>query len=290
MNLNDLETFVLVAQEGTFTGAAERLGVPKSTVSRRVARLEEALGLALLQRSGRSFQLTEDGEALMSRCAPALQEIAAVERDLGDRAEAPRGLLRVTASIDLGTTDFLALMLADYSRENPGVELELRVSNRVVDLMEEGVDVGFRTHVAPLPSRDDLMARHLGAVELGAYASPDYLAAHGVPQRVEALKGHPVVSHRSAYLAPCPTEPMLRADDYRPVAALLAAGAGVGVLPRFVAAPLVDAGRLQPLLPDWELKPATLSLVWLRSRHLAPRVRAFIDKVVAHTQRPDWFR
>ena len=104
MNLNDLNTYLVVVEAGTFTGAAEQLGVPKSTVSRRVARLEEELGLALLVRSSRSFEISDDGRALYERCAPALREVADVERDLADSASAPRGRVRLTTSIDFGTT------------------------------------------------------------------------------------------------------------------------------------------------------------------------------------------
>lgn len=289
MNLNDLETFVLVAEVGTFAAAAQRLGVPKSTISRRVARLEEALGLALLNRSARSFVLSDDGQALYARCAPALRDISDVERDLADSRASPRGRIRVTASIDLGSTAYLAGLLAEYGRRYPGVEVALEVTNRLVDLLEEGIDLGFRTHTAPLPSRDDRIARRLSTITSGVYASPGYLERRGVPGDPAALDTHRTVLHGRVPPAGWPT-PALTADDYRPVAAMLAAGAGVGVLPDFVAAPHLEQGRLVRVPGDWALPSATLSLVWLRSRHLAPRIRAFIDLAVQPTLRPGWFR
>jgi len=284
MNLNDLETFILVAEVGTFSGAAGQLGVPKSTISRRVARLEEELGLALLKRSSRSFEISDDGRALYDRCAPALREIAGVERDLADSEAAPRGRLRLTTSIDFGTTSYLADLLARFVNRYPQVRVDLQLTNRVVDLLEEGIDLGFRTHVQPLPSRDDLVARRIGQVTIGVYASPEYLDREGIPVGVDELDRHRTLSHGKAYLASWPVPPSLTADDYRPVAAIMAAGAGIGVLPDFVAAPHVAQNRLVRVLPDWEFPPATISLVWLRSRHLAPRLRAFIDLAVEHAR------
>jgi len=277
VNLNDLATFVLVVEAGTFSGAAERLGVPKSTISRRVARLEEELGLALLKRATRSFDISDDGRALYERCAPALRDIADVERDIADSEGTPRGRIRLSTSIDFGTTTYLAELLSDYAARFPEVGVDLQLTNRVVDLLEENIDLSFRTHSRPLPSRDDLVARKLGQVDIGVYASPTYLAQAGWPRHIDELAGHRTLSHGKAYLAGWATEPQLTADDYRPVAAMMAAGAGVGLLPDFVAGPFLAQERLVRVLPTWKVPPATLSLVWLRSRHLAPRVRAFID-------------
>lgn len=289
MNLNDLDTFIAVVEAGTFTGAAQGLGVPKSTVSRRVSRLEEQLGVALLTRSSRSFEISDDGRALYERCAPALRSIADVERNLADSEATPRGRIRLTTSIDFGTSRYLAELLADYSDRFREVRVDLQITNRVVDLLEENIDLGFRTHIGSLPSRDDLVARKIGPVTIGVFASPSYRARHGEPASVDALAQHRTLSHSRAYLAPWPAPPDLTADDYRPVAAMMAAGAGIGVLPDFVAAPYVAEGRLVRVLSDWAVPPATLSLVWLRSRHLAPRIRAFID-LAAERARQDGLR
>lgn len=280
MNLNDLDTFIVVVEAGTFTAAAEKLRVPKSTVSRRVARLEEQLGVALLKRASRSFEISDDGRALYERCAPALRDIADVERDLADSDAVPRGQLRVTTSIDFGTTDYVADLLATYGDKYPHVRVDLQITNRMVDLLEENIDIAFRTHLAALPSRDDLVARRLSSVSIGAYASPRYLQRFGTPASTGDLADHRVVSHGANYLAAWRAAPCLTADDYRPVAAMLAAGAGLGVLPDFVASPYTARDRLVRVLPDWAAPSATLSVVWLRSRHLAPRVRAFIDLAV----------
>ncbi|MCA9543164.1 MAG: LysR family transcriptional regulator [Myxococcales bacterium] len=291
MNLNDLETFVAVAETGTFSAAGQQLGVPKSTVSRRVGRLEAALGTALLVRSARAFALSDDGRALYERCAPHLRDIADVAGDLADSTAEPQGTLRVTASIDLGTSAFLSDLLAAYSARYPRVRVALAVTNRKVDLLEEGVDMAFRTHARPLPPRDDLVARPLGPVTFGIFGSPGYIARCGAPTSVADVCDHRRLAHSTAGVSPWPGEPDLTADDYRPLAAMMTADAGLGVLPDFVAAPLVDDGRLVRVLPDWQLDPVPrLSLVWLRSRHLAPRVRAFIDLTAEQTRRAGWFR
>lgn len=284
MNLNDLETFLLVVDEGTFSGAAERLGVPKSTVSRRVTRLEEDLGLSLLRRSARSFEVSDTGHALYERCLPAVREIAEVERDLGDTEAAPVGLLRLTTSIDMGSSDFLSELLARFTTRYPRVRVDLLLANRLVDLVEENVDLALRVHLNPPVDRDELIARVLGRITVGMYAHPRYLERAGVPRSVGELADHSVVANSRDPLTPGAVAPAITADDYGSVAAILAAGAGVGVLPDFVAAPHMRIGRLVPVLPDWSGPAATAYLVWLRSRHLAPRVRAFIDMTAEYAR------
>lgn len=290
MRLDDLETFVLVAEVGTFTEAAARLGVPKSTVSRRVARLEEALGLALLRRAARSFVLTDDGEALRARCGPALREIADSVRGLGEAADAPRGTLRLTAPIDLGVTPFLGGVLARYSERFPQVKVELVMTNRLVSLLDEDFDVAFRTHIGALPDRDDLVARRLGLLAMSAYASPEHLRRHGPASSWAELAGCRTVSHARAHRESWPLAPHTTANDYSAVAALLAAGGGVGGLPEFVAEPHVAQGTLVKLSLAWDAPDAVLSLVWLRSRHLAPRIRAFIDLTTSAASAACWLR
>lgn len=287
MDHEDLRTFVLVAERGTFSEAAERLGVLTSTVSRRVARLEQDLGVALLSRSARSFELTDDGRALAARCAPAMQELEEARRDLGDSSDEPRGELRISAAVDLAGSPFLAGMLTGFRRAHPGVEVSLGATNRWVDLSNDGVDVAFRSHAESLPDDDHVLVRRLGAVSFRIYASPSLPGAAG--GRVDAAE-HPIACHAAVHRDRWPAEPAVTADDFGAVAALLSAGAGIGALPDFLAAPLVGAGRLVEVDVGWSVPDAALSLLWLRSRHLAPRVRVFVDHVTDVARSVGWLQ
>jgi DNA-binding transcriptional LysR family regulator len=224
VNLNDLETFILVAELGTFSEAARRLRVPKSTITRRVARLEEELGRSLLNRTARSFAISDEGRAVLDRCGPPLRELAEVERALADAQDAPHGRLRVTTSVDLGTTGFVGGLLAAFTRRYDRVQVALEVTNRRVDLLEEDFDVAVRVHTSPLPDSDDLVARKLGVMTTGVYASPSYLRERGPIERWEHLGGHLTVCHAVAHRERWPTQPTTTADDYVAVAAILAAG------------------------------------------------------------------
>lgn len=288
MNLNDLETFILVAELGTFAGAARRLRVPKSTVTRRVARLEEDLGRSLLNRTARAFALSDEGRALLDRCGPPLRELAEVERALGDAQDVPRGRLRVTTSVDMGTSAFVGRLLAAYTRKYERVRVVLEITNRRVDLLEEDFDVAIRVHTAPLAASDDLVARKLGAMATGIYASPEYVSERGAIEAWAEVGAHRTVCHAVAHRDRWPTQPTTTADDYIAVAAILAGGGGVGSLPTWVAASYVDRGALVRLPLPWDAPRATVSLVWLRSRHLAPRVRAFIDMAVEQAATAGW--
>ncbi len=288
LNLADLQTFIVVAEEGTFAAAGRRLKVPKSTVSRRVARLEADLDVALLQRSSRSFALTDDGRALVDRCGPALREIADVERGFGDAPAKLRGELRISAPIDIGITAFVTGLIAEFAVANEFVCVDFDITNRVVDILEEGYDCVFRTHVGPLPDRDDLAARLLGPLPMSVFASPGYLATRGPVTSWEDLSNHVVACHVGSHRARWPKAVSVVSNDYGPLAAILAAGGGVGATPDFVAAPYVERGELQKLDLSYEVPEARLSLVWLRSRHLAPRVRAFIDLAASRAPSSPW--
>jgi DNA-binding transcriptional LysR family regulator len=288
VNLNDLETFVLVAELGTFAEAARRLRVPKSTITRRVARLEQDLGRSLLNRTARSFAISDEGRALLDRCGPPLRELAEVDRALGDGQAVPRGRLRVTTSVDIGMTDFVGELIAGYTRTFAGVQVVLELTNRTVDLLAEDFDVAFRSHTAPLQDGDHLVARKLGVMSTGVYASPAYVKERGTLERWEDVGRHRTVCHAIAHRKRWPAQPTITADDYGAVAVLLAGGGGLGALPTWVAAPFVERSALVRLPIEWSVPPASVTLVWLRSRHLAPRVRAFIDLATSRAASAGW--
>lgn len=290
-NLNDLATFVRVAELGTFSAAAAAEGVPKSTISRRIARLENALGIELLRRSSRSFSLTDEGRVLHARTIGALREFEDATNKLTEQPGEPRGKLVITAPADLGTSTIVADLLADYSHRYPDVTLEVRLLNRFVDLIAEDVDVALRVHTTPIvPGEGNLIVRKLGTLQAALYAAPDYLENHSALEAPQDLMNHVFVLHDAhlnasvTLLGENGSKETLNVGEIKTtgnsmflVSAMLERGMGVGLLPRFVAKPMVEQGRLVRLLPNWWSRASKLSLLWPSSRHLALRVHAFVE-------------
>lgn len=301
VNLVDLDAFVRVVETGSLTGAAEQLGVPKSTVSRRVARLEDALGLPLLTRSARSVTVTEDGLRLHARSAPALRQLAEVERELDDRAETPTGVLRLTTPQDLGHSTGFARLLTDFRERFPEVIVEVELTNRVLDLAAEGFDLALRPN-APSVGGGGLVGRRIATHGAGLYASPAYLARRGCPELPGSLAGHDLVHHRVlprdrvVLRRDDDTEVELAAksvmicNDFWLVAAAAVQGGGVAVIPEMMAEPHVERGELERLFPALSAMRGSLWVVWPEGRHLAPRVRAFVDHIVDRSGRPELWR
>ena len=291
MNLNDLASFVRVVELGTISAAAEAEGVPKSTISRRIARLEDELGVELLRRSARSFALTDDGRMLHARSCAALQELDEVADHLREASEVPRGRLLVAAPPNIAGSAGFAELLADYRRACPEVRVEVRLEARFVDLQREGVDVAIRAHDGAIPGEAGLMTRALGSTHAGFYASPRYLAEHGTPSDPAHLREHLLVLHkvlvdRPLQLSSATSEQTLKLsnpafllDDFRLIQQLLEADAGVGLIAEPWARPSVAAGVLAEALPGWSITLGRVSLVWPASRQLAPRVRSFVALV-----------
>ncbi len=294
MALENLASFVMAVDRGSLTGAAKALGVPKSTISRRLARLEEALGQQLVLRTSRAFRLTEAGEALYRRSAPALLDLDAAMDATRDAAAEPVGPLRITAPVDLGSSTAFASAMIRFAATWPRLRLTVDLSDRMVDLVAEGVDVGCRLHTGPLEDRASLKVRRLRQLEMGLFATRDYLDREGRPDHVEALNTHALVRiELPGGSSPWPLLgqlPDLEGPD-RPAgsgltttsmnfaAAAVAAGAGIGLLPVLVANALPTA--VERVLPELDVAAPTLSLVWPSSRQLSPRVRAFVDFMAA---------
>jgi len=292
MNLVDLDTFVRVGSNGSFTSAAKELGVPKSTVSRRVGRLEDALGLALLVRTGRSVRLTQVGERLWQRTRASLREVHDAERELLDAFEEPAGVLRLTAPHDVGVTGWFSRLITSYRARHPGVVLEIELTNRIVDLVGEGFDAALRP--APDSGSSALVGRKLATITAGIFASPDYISRRGVPREPEGLLEHDCVAHSSLIRGglwqlsgpdgqerELDIQNAILVNDFNLVVQAVVDGAGVGLVPSFAAEGLIGAGEIVEVLPGWGFGQGSLFLVWPSSRHLASRVRAFVDHTVA---------
>ena len=280
IDLNQVRAFVLVHQSGSFTAAATKLGVPRSTVSRAVASLEESTGLRLFQRTTRSVSTTPAGRALFDRLMPSLTSIERSLRELPEHTPAPSGTLRVTSTIDLGAA-LLGDVVARYIARHPEVRVDVRLTNAVVDLVKDGFDVALRMASGPLRGKS-LVARRVGTVSFGYYASPEYVARRGTPRTLADLDGHDVVSLSAEKGS---QRARVVGDDKGFVRALLRAGGGIGLLPAYLADEDVLAGRLVRVVPTFEGTSGSIHLVMPSRQHVPSRVTAFKELVIEMLRR-----
>lgn len=288
---NDLLIFAAVADAGSFTRAAERLGLPRSTVSRRIALLEERLGQRLLLRTTRRVTITEFGRQFLEHARQVAAEVAAAEA-LGEHHQVqPSGRLRVSIPSDFANL-LLADMLAAFVALHPAVSLELDLSPRRVDLLAENFDVAVR--MGKLPDDGLLAARRIATMPGGLYAAPAYLAERGDLHSPEELMGHDALRLLSAGAETArwvllsgaqrwEGGPPARASANSPelLMRLAAAGAGIAALPHFFAAPAVRSGALRSLLPAWSVAEITAWAVFPGRRLMPAKTRAFVDMLVA---------
>lgn len=291
LNLNDLALFVQVVDHGGFAAAARALGLPKSTLSKRVAALEAALGLRLIQRSPRSFLPTEAGRDLHRHGTAMLVEAEAAEASARGRLAEPAGRVRLTASMPAAQT-LLAPLLPGLAAAWPRIRLEVHVTDRFVDLLQEGFDLALRSHAAPLPD-SGLVQRRLAADPVWLWAAPAYLARHGSPAEPAALAAHdglvvsPAATWRLRPVAGGPEQavqprPRFCADEAQVLLQAAAAGLGIAALPRRMAAEAQAAGRVQRVLPGWQAGEIETTLLMPHRRGLLPAVRLVADHLAAH--------
>lgn len=287
LNPNDLLIYARVADAGSFSKAAERLGLPKSTVSRRVALLEEQLGERLMVRSTRRSSFTEFGLQLLEHARQVAAEVDAVAALSEYRQAQPTGRLRVSMPSEIAAL-LLQDMLAAFVTMHPAVSLELDLSPRRVDLLAEGFDIALR--IGDLPDDALLVARKLAAMSNGLYASPAYLAQHGeprTPQELEHHKGVLIMQRNHEPLGWSLSRGEERWEGVPPstfaanspgfLVRMACAGCGiVAVLDRF-AQPRVQAGELRRVLPDWCLPPDVAWAVFAGRRLMPTKTRAFIE-------------
>ena len=288
---NDLLIFARVAELGSFSRAADRLGCPKSTVSRRIAGLETQLGERLLQRTTRRQQLTEFGQQLLEHARQVALEVEAVALLREQRQAAPSGRLRVSMPSDFANL-FLGDMLAAFVALHPAITLELDLSPRRVDLLAEGIDVAVR--IGSLPDDAWLAARRLTVFSNGLYASPDYLAERGEPAHPDELLRHQAVRLLGGQGEPLPWTlrhgdqggerlPPGRVSANSPelLLRLARAGGGIAAVPDLFAQPMLQRGLLRRVLPDWCLPPHPAWAVFPGRKLMPAKTRVFIDMLQA---------
>lgn len=296
MDLNEILVFARVVQAGSFTAAARVLGMPKSTVSRKVLELEERLGTRLLQRTTRKLGLTDVGHTYFEYCARIVAEVEEAERAVSSLEQAPRGLLRVTAPLNFG---FLGPIIATFIKRHPEVQVELVCTDRVVDLVDERFDVGVRAGGLVDSS---LIAKNLGAARRFLVASRSYLQKRGRPRAPEELEQHDCMSFgagsgRSVYRLQSGekvVELAVRArfvvNDIDILYAAAIEGLGIALLPIFRCIADLRARKLERVLGDWDAPLTPIHAVYPSARHLSPKVKSFIEHLHAQMIPPPWER
>ena len=291
-DLNDYYYFVQSVDHGGFSAAGHALDIPKSTLSRRVIALESRLGVRLIERTSRHFVLTDVGREIHRHAQAMLIEADAAEETVTRRLAEPSGTVRLTCSI--GMAPFLADSLTRFLAAHPKVNLVQMTTNRYVDLVEEGFDVGLRGHSRPLPD-SELIQRRLSPTLWHAFAAPEHLDREGTPQQPQDLAPHAAVAlgTRSDEAAwhlyaedgeevVVPFVPRLRSDDLETLKTAAIAGVGLVSLPAYVAREEVSQGRLKRILPNWVTQSdAQVTLLTPSRRGQLPLVRALIDFLVA---------
>jgi len=286
--------FARVAQAGSFTKAAAQLGMPKSTVSRKVSDLEERLGSRLLQRTTRKLSLTDVGRTYYDYCARIVAEIEDAERAVSSLEDTPRGSLRVTAPANAA---FLGSIVADYLRRYPEVRLELFCTARSVDLVEERFDLAIRAGALP---DSTLVARSLGRVGWFLVATPAYLKRRGRPRLPEELKKHDCLVfgpgldgaglrlEKGDKTVRVAIAPRMTVSDNDVLQAVVTAGLGIGLLPVFQCVEDLRTHRLERVLRDWTAPSTPVHVVYPSTRHLSPKVKSFVDHLYERMTPPPW--
>jgi DNA-binding transcriptional LysR family regulator len=286
IDLVDVLAFVRVAETGAFARAAERLGMSKSIVSRRVARLEQRLGARLLTRSAQGAQPTDVGQAYFERASNILAELDAAQEVVADAVTQIAGPIRITAPLSFGTM-YLAPALAAFAQMHPRIELDVALDDKVVDLVAGGFDLAVR--IGNLAD-SSLIARRIAPVRRVLLASPAYLEQHGRPAHPRELSRHELLVYayedRWRFRIGNRWEPVrgrtrLRANNGELLRAAASAGLGICMLPSFIAAPAIEAGQLEMLLRDFPLEEGALHAVMPPGRATTARVRALVDHLAS---------
>lgn len=293
-----IQVFAQVVETGSFAKAAERLGLSTSAASRHIAELESHLQTRLLNRTTRKVSLTETGRAFYERSVQLLADLAEAEQEAARAAVEPRGTIRLTTSVNFGVRH-VAPAIAEFLAEHGGVRFDVSLSDRTVDLVEEGFDLAIRIGS---PGADNLVARKLGETRLVPCAAPAYLALRGAPREPEDLARHncftyEYASHRhlwrfrdrSGAERNVRVSGTLHANNDDLLAEAAVRGVGVVFAPAFVVGDDVRAGRLVPLLQEYEPAPVSIYAVYPSRKHLSAKVRRFVEFLLARfADAQDW--
>lgn len=287
--LQMMRIFVRIAEEGSFTAAAQRLNITNANASRSIAQLETHLRTRLLNRSTRRVALTEAGQRYLERCERALAYIEEAEAEAADAQTRPSGKLQVHATSSFGQTYVLPAVLR-YRERNPSVAVELTLSQHVPDLLDEGYDVSLQLSMSDLPD-SGFVSHRLGEVHSVLCASPSYLGEHGTPRTPQELRGHSCLQLVSSVFARDrwhldgpdghetfefpPADFQVNVVDALAVA--LREGVGIGALPMVTALPALRSGQLVRVLPDYQLQKLNVYVLYASRQFLDAKIRTFVD-------------
>ena len=298
-DLERMAIFARVVETKSFSAAARRLGLSKSLVSKHVSQLEKSVGARLLNRTTRNMSLTEAGAVFYDHCARIVEELEKAKLAVGRLHSEPRGVLKLSASVAFGTLH-IAPALPEFLARHPEVSIDMVITDRFVDMAEEGYDLAIR--IAKDPGQN-LVARRLAGVNRRMCATPEYFARRGVPRVPEDLLQHNCLTYthfnpQDPWRLQGPTGEIsvpasgnLRLNDDEALAQAVLGGLGVGLLPTFIIGQELQSGRLQAVLSEYVALERQIYSVYLPNRHLSAKVRAFIDFLLARFgPEPYWDR
>lgn len=284
-----MHAFTQVVESGGFSRAAERLGMSTTAASRLVAELESHLQTRLLQRTTRRLSLTESGQAFYGRAVQLLHDLQEAEQEASKTAVVPRGTIRLTSGVTFGAR-YVAPMIGGFMAQHPGVRFDVQLSDRIVDLVEEGVDLAIRVGGS---GSEQLVARKLGETRLVACAAPEYLLRHGTPAHPAELAQHNCFTYEYAdtrnlwrfrdldgreHAVRVSGSAHSNSGDLN--AALAVQGAGIALEPDFMVREDLRSGRLVALLPGYATAPAPIYAMYATRKHLSAKVRLFVEYLV----------
>lgn len=296
---SEMALFVQVAESGSLSRAADALGLSNAAASRHLSALEERLGARLVERNTRRLYLTETGREFLRRSRAILADLAEAESAVNAAVLNPTGTLRVTASLSFAM-HHVAPLLPEYTRRYPEVTVHVETANRYLDIIDNNIDVAIRTREFEPDS--NITIRRLAETRRILAASPGYLSRMGQPRQLEDLASHHVLIYtyannpyelrfsRGDETSSISVKPLLESNDGQVLRAAALGGLGILVQPTYILYDDIVAGRLVPVLDDWDLPRLTVNLAYASRKHLSAKVRTFIDFMAEHFARMNYER
>lgn len=298
LKTDEIKAFTQIVDSGTITAAAEHLQLAKSAVSRRLSELEQRLGVELFHRTTRKLSLTDSGRVLYQRCVQILDDLTEAEHSVSQSHQEIRGQIKVAAPLSFGLMH-LGPAIIDFQLQHPAITFDIDFNDREVDLIQEGFDVGIR--IANLKD-SSLIARKLATLSTVVCASPEYLSRYGEPETPGELRQHACLTY--SYLArpnhwefldkegkviSVNVNKTIRANNGNFTRDAAIAGLGIVRQPTFIAYEYIAAGKLVPILQDYEIASYNAYAIYPPTRHLSQRVRQFVDFLVSRfSEQPYW--